>query len=76
MKLGKLNITKRDVKRFFLVILGTIILGIGAGLFLVPYKIVSGGAGYAMAEKPVANPTENPFGWTDFTGYSVTVVTA
>ena len=43
MKLGKLNITKRDIKRFFLVVLGTIVLGIGAGLFLVPYEIVSGG---------------------------------
>ena len=40
------------------------------------YKIVPGGAGYAMTEKPVANPTENPFGWTNFTEYSVTVVTA
>lgn len=43
MKLSKINITKRDIKRFILVILGTLILGIGAGLFLVPYEIISGG---------------------------------
>lgn len=43
MKLGKLEIGKEGIKRIILVILGTFILGIGAGLFLVPYNIVSGG---------------------------------
>lgn len=43
MEVNKFKITKESIKRILLVIVGTIILGLGAGLFLVPYDIVSGG---------------------------------
>ena len=41
VKLSKQNI--QSIKRNIFIILGSLILGVGCGLFLVPYNIVSGG---------------------------------
>ena len=34
---------KRKIQKFLLVIIGSIILGLGTGIFLTPYHIISGG---------------------------------
>lgn len=41
MKLNKINL--QVIKRYLAIIIGSFILGIGTGLFLIPYNIVSGG---------------------------------
>jgi len=43
MELVKNKVLLQHIKRFLFVFLGSFILGIGCGLFLIPYNIVSGG---------------------------------
>ena len=43
MELAKNKVLLQNIKRFLFVFLGSFTLGIGCGLFLIPYNIVSGG---------------------------------
>ena len=82
MKHGKSNkkpMTKKEfkteVKNFIMVIIGSIILGLGTGIFLVPFNIIAGGVtGIGIAVNEWLTPILPEAVHTFLAGFSLNIM--